>query len=62
VTLVGFLRGPSGLEAVLSIEGEIVVGRVGQVVEGYSVLAVDEDQGVKLRDPSGQELSIAPQS
>jgi hypothetical protein len=60
VHLVGFLRGSRGVEAVLSIEGEVGVGGVGTVVEGYAVLSVDPDEGVKLRDPSGHELLLPP--
>jgi hypothetical protein len=62
VRLVGFLQGARGLEAVLSIEGEVVVGRAGTEVEGYTLLSVDLDLGVRLKDPTGRELVLPPAS
>jgi hypothetical protein len=60
VQFVGFLRGPGGLEVVLSIEGEVAVGRAGETVLGYAILSVNEDLGARVRDPSGHELLLPP--
>jgi hypothetical protein len=60
VTLLGLLRSPRGLEAVLSIEGEVTIVRAGETLEGYTLLALDEDRGARMRDPSGHEFVLPP--
>jgi hypothetical protein len=61
VKLVGFMRGSQGLEAVLSLGGgDVGLGKAGDVFEGYTILSVDEDEGVRLRGPEGHEITLAP--
>jgi hypothetical protein len=33
---------------------------VGDVLDGYTVLAIDEDKGVKLRNAAGGEVDLLP--
>jgi hypothetical protein len=58
--LLGFMRDRRGLQAVLSIGSEVELGSVGDALEGYLVLSVDEDSGVRLRDPEGREITLPP--
>ncbi len=58
VRLVGFVRAGGGLKAALSIAGEVVVAGVGERAAGYTVLAIDEETGVRLRDDTGAELAL----
>lgn len=60
VRLAGFVRIRSQLKAVLSIAGTTIVAAPGETVEGYQVLSVDEDAGVRVRSPSGEELLLHP--
>jgi hypothetical protein len=60
VTLLGLMRSPRGLEAVLSIGGEVIVARAGEALDGYTLVALDEDRGARLRDPSGREFVLPP--
>jgi hypothetical protein len=60
VVLVGLVhRGPDLLAAV-SILGEVVVLAPGESSSGYTLVAVDEDLGARLRGPSGDEFSARP--
>jgi hypothetical protein len=45
---------------VLSVAGTTVVVAPGESADGYRVLSVDEDAGVRLRSPSGEELLLRP--
>jgi hypothetical protein len=60
--LVGFVRRGEDLLAALSIYGVVVTAGPGESAEGYEVLAVDEDAGVRLRGPDGAELALVPAS
>jgi hypothetical protein len=60
--LSGFVRQGSRLKAVLVVEGATVLAGVGEAAEGYQVLSVDEDAGVRLRAPSGEELLLRPRA
>lgn len=60
VRLAGFVRQGPVLKAVLSLFGTTVVVSAGETAEGYRVLAVDEDSGVRLRSASGEELQLKP--
>jgi hypothetical protein len=59
--LVGLIRQGGHLRAALSIHGMSVTAAVGEMVEGYTVLSVDEDDGVRLQDPSGTEILLGPE-
>jgi hypothetical protein len=54
VRLVGFVRRAGGWHAALSIHGDVVVLGVGEASGGYEVVAIDEAEGVTVRDPQGQ--------
>ncbi|HVO10922.1 MAG TPA: hypothetical protein VMX54_09290 [Vicinamibacteria bacterium] len=55
--LVGLLRRPGGLVAVLSLEGEVELAAAGQAAAGVTVLAVDED-GARVRRADGSEETL----
>jgi len=58
--LVGILRQGGALKAAISVDGEVVVVRAGERAGAYTVLAIDEDDGVRLSDASGAALTLAP--
>ena len=58
VRLVGLVNRGGKLAAALSIVGEVVVLGPGEEAEGYRVLSVDSDQGVRLRGPDGTERAL----
>lgn len=60
VRLVGLLRQGAGLKAILAVSGEVVVVGAGEVALGHTVLSVDEDEGVRLREPGGSVSLLKP--
>lgn len=60
IRLSGFVRRGAQLKAVLSVNGTTVVVAPGESADGYRVLSVDEDAGVRVRAPSGEELLLRP--
>jgi len=60
VRLVGILQKGGALQAVLALSGEVTLARVGERVGGHVVLSIDEESGVRLRDPGGQEVTLPP--
>jgi hypothetical protein len=62
IRLSGFVRQGGALKAVLSLYGTTVVAGIGETAEGFRVVSVDEDQGVRLRGPTGEELQLKPQA
>jgi hypothetical protein len=60
VRLVGLVNRGGRLRAALFILGEVVVLAPGEEAEGYRVLSVDPDRGVRLRGPDGTERALAP--
>jgi hypothetical protein len=60
VKLVGIVRGGSGLRAALSVEGTVAVLSVGESAEGYAVLDINEETGVRVRTPAGREILLTP--
>jgi hypothetical protein len=57
--LFGFVRRGNGLLAALSLHGVVVTAAAGDSAEGYVVLSVDEDSGVRLRGPDGADVVLA---
>jgi hypothetical protein len=58
--LSGFLRQGGRLRAVLVLNGEVVLLAEGESAEGYTLLAADDETGVRLRGPAGEiMLSLA---
>lgn len=62
VRLVGLLRRGGQTRAALAIAGETVVLAAGESADGYTVISIDEDEGVRLRAPDGGTLVVTPQS
>jgi hypothetical protein len=62
VRLVGLVRKGSELRAAVATAGGVAVVGRGDVVEGFTVLSVDEDRGLRLRAPDGAELAFPPPS
>lgn len=58
--LVGIVRQAGALKAVVSVEGEVVVARVGERAGPYVVASVDEDEGVRLVDEAGTAVVLPP--
>jgi hypothetical protein len=57
---VGVLRRGGEARAALAIRDEVVVLAAGEAASGYTLLAVDEDAGARLRAPSGAEIVAPP--
>jgi hypothetical protein len=57
--LVGIVRQAGVVKAAVAVSGEIAVLREGESVGGYTVLAIDEDEGVRLRDAAGTTLTLS---
>ena len=45
--------------AALDVHGEVVLAAAGASVDGYKVLGIEEDSGVRLRSPEGQDILLA---
>jgi hypothetical protein len=60
--LVGLVRRAEGLRAAVATASGLVMVGPGDVVEGYAVLGVDEDGGLRLRGPDGSERVLLPGS
>lgn len=60
VRLTGFARRSGVLKAVLNLQGSVAVVAPGETVEGYRVLSVDEEKGVRLLQPDGLEITLLP--
>jgi hypothetical protein len=58
---VGLVRRAQGLRAAVATSGGVVVVGLGDVVEGYAVVGVDEDRGLRLRGPDGREMALVPE-
>jgi hypothetical protein len=58
VRLVGIVSRAGKLRAALAIEGEIALLTPGDEADGYTLLSVDRDAGVRVRAPGGSEISI----
>jgi hypothetical protein len=46
------------LQAVLAFSGEVTLAGIGERVGGHEVLSIDEESGVRLRNPEGRELTL----
>jgi hypothetical protein len=60
VKLVGIVHRGTGMRAALNVEGSVIVLGAGESAEGYTVLAVDDETGARLRTPDGREIVLAP--
>lgn len=59
VRLVGLVRRAAGARAVLAGPGEVALVGVGGQALGFTVIAIDDEGEVRLRDTSGLELTLA---
>jgi len=59
VRLVGFVQRAGRFRAALVIRGEMALLDVGEGAEGFTLLAADEESGVRLRGPDGVEITLA---
>ena len=58
--LVGIVQRGGRPRAVLSMDGELVVLGVGESALGYTVVALNEDTGVRLKREGGEEVTLRP--
>lgn len=61
VRLVGIVLRGGKRKAALAIRGELAVIGPGETADGYTVLAIDDENGVRLTGPEG-EIRLAPPS
>ena len=59
VRLVGIVVQGGQLRAALAHAGDVLVLGVGEALSGYIVLAVDADEGVRLKTPEGDEIVLS---
>jgi hypothetical protein len=60
VRVVGLIRRAGALQAALVVQGEMTVVGKGGRAGGYTVLDVDDEAGVRLRAPGGEEMLLPP--
>jgi hypothetical protein len=60
VRLVGVVLRAGKRKAALAIRGELAVLGPGESADGYTVLAIDEEDGVRLRGPDGETTLTSP--
>ncbi|HUG54026.1 MAG TPA: hypothetical protein VMR21_10500 [Vicinamibacteria bacterium] len=58
VRLIGLMRRGGQQKAALAIAGETVVLAAGESAGGFTVVSIDEDEGVSLRGPDGTTLVL----
>jgi len=58
IRLSGFVRRGGQIRAVLSVPGGPLILGAGEEAEGYRVLEIDEEAGVRVRLPDGQEIKL----
>jgi hypothetical protein len=57
--LVGIQRQGGVLKAAVALGGDVAVLREGESVDGYTVVAIDEEEGVRLRDAAGTAVTLS---
>ena len=60
VRVAGLVRRGTELKAALVVEGEMTVAGKGERAGRYTVLDVDDEAGVRLRGPGGEEMLLPP--
>ena len=58
--VAGLVRRGGELKAALVVDGEMLLAGKGERAGGYTVLAVDDEAGVRLRGPDGRETVLPP--
>jgi hypothetical protein len=59
VRLVGLVHRGARTRAALALAGETVVLGAGETASGYTVVSIDEDEGVRVRTPDGGTIVLA---
>jgi hypothetical protein len=59
VRLVGLLRRGGRTRAALAIAGETIDPAAGESASGYTVVSIDDDEGVRVGTPDGSTLVLA---
>ena len=60
VRVAGLVRRGGQLKAALVVQGELTLAGKGERAGGYTVLEVDEESGVRVRGPGGEETILPP--
>ncbi len=60
--LVGIVRRGESVKAAVMVDGELGIGGVGEEIQGYRVLAIDDELGVRLEGPGGGVLTLGQSS
>jgi hypothetical protein len=60
VRVAGLVRRGTELRAALVVEGELTVAGKGERAGRYTVLDVNDETGVRLRGPAGEEVVLPP--
>lgn len=60
IRLSGYVRRGGTLKAAIVFSGSMVIAGPGDQIEGYTVLSVDEDAGVRVRATNGEEFVLRP--
>ena len=60
VRVAGLVRRGAELKAALVVEGEMMVAGKGDRAGRYTVMEVDDEKGVRLRGPAGEEVVLPP--
>jgi len=58
--VAGLVRSGGQLKAALVVQGELTLAGKGERAGGYMVLDVDEESGVRVRGPGGEETVLPP--
>jgi hypothetical protein len=58
VRLIGLLHRGGQVKAALAILGTTVVLATGEAAAGYTVISIDEEDGVRLRGPDGSVVFV----
>src|SRR5439155_22509407 len=58
VRLIGLVRRGGQLKAALAVVGKTVVLAPGESASGYTVVSIDEEEGVQLKAPDGSPLRL----
>jgi hypothetical protein len=58
VRLVGLVRRGAQTRAALAVAGATVVLAAGESAAGYTVVTIDEDEGVRVRTPDGSSIVL----
>lgn len=58
IRVVGLVLREGRVRAVLALAGEVLVAGPGEQVGGYAVVAIEGEDGVRVRTPDGREIVL----